>query len=186
MGLRPWHLGLKPAVQWQLPRIDLFLKLHVPFNDVCVAADRRGEEPYRPEFVPPRYRPEPGKPCTHLAAGVGFEFSNDGRHGILWGDHHYQMDMINLYAELLDFHIRVKLLDVEQPFLQVQLEVALEDLFPILRNPHNVILMVVGAVGTQSDLHARRVSKPPSKNLFQPSAGGFHPRADARGPQPGS
>jgi len=44
-------------------------------------------------------------------------------------------------------------------------------------------LMMVCAVGTEFDLHAYMVSKPPDENL-QPSAAGFHPRANARGPQP--
>ena len=42
-----------------------------------------------------------------------------------------------------------------------------------------MILMVVGDVGTEFDLHAHMVSKPPGENL-QSSAAGFHPR----GPQP--
>src|SRR5262252_8850605 len=46
-----------------------------------------------------------------------------------------------------------------------------------------MILMMVCAVGTEFDLHAYMVSKPPDENL-QPSAAGFHPRANARRPQP--
>jgi hypothetical protein len=38
-------------------------------------------------------------------------------------------------------------------------------------------------MGTEFDLHAYMVSKPPDENL-QPSAAGFHPRVNARGPQP--
>ena len=46
-----------------------------------------------------------------------------------------------------------------------------------------MVLMVVCAVGTELDFHAHMVSKPSNENL-QPSAAGFHPRANARGPQP--
>jgi hypothetical protein len=46
-----------------------------------------------------------------------------------------------------------------------------------------MILMVVGTVGTKLDLHAHMVSKPANENL-QPSAAGFHPRVNTRGPQP--
>jgi hypothetical protein len=41
-----------------------------------------------------------------------------------------------------------------------------------------MILMVVGSVGTQFDLHAYMVSKPSNENL-QPTAAGFHPWANA-------
>ena len=91
--------------------------------------------------------------------------------------------MINLDAKRLDFNVGMEPLDVEQAFFQVLLEFSLEDLFTILGDPHNMVLMVVGAVGTELDLHAHMVSKPPNENL-QPSAAGFHPRVNTRGPQP--
>ena len=46
-----------------------------------------------------------------------------------------------------------------------------------------MLMMMVCAVGTEFDLHAYMVSKPLDENL-QPSAAGFHPRANARRPQP--
>jgi hypothetical protein len=46
-----------------------------------------------------------------------------------------------------------------------------------------MILMVVCSVGTQFDLHAYMVSKLSNENL-QPAAAGFHPWANAQGPQP--
>jgi hypothetical protein len=65
----------------------------------------------------------------------------------------------------------------------VKVGFTLQDLFTILGNPNHMILMMVCAVGTEFDLHAYMVSKPPDENL-QPSAAGFHPRANARRPQP--
>jgi hypothetical protein len=45
-----------------------------------------------------------------------------------------------------------------------------------------VVLVMICAVGTESDLHAHILTAQPSKTL--PAFGGFHPRAHARGPQP--
>ena len=91
--------------------------------------------------------------------------------------------MINLDAKRLDFNVGMEPLDVEQAFFQVLLEFSLEDLFAILGAPHNMVLMVVCAVGTELDLQAHMVAKLPNENL-QPSAAGFHPRVNTRGPQP--
>jgi hypothetical protein len=71
----------------------------------------------------------------------------------------------------------------KNPFFQILLEGPLENFFPILGAPNNVVLMVVCAVGTELDLHAHMVAKPANENL-QPSAAGFHPRVLTRGPQP--
>ena len=91
--------------------------------------------------------------------------------------------MIELDAKRLDFNVRIKRLDVEQAFFQLLLKFPLEYLFTILGDPNNMILMVVCSVGTQFDLHAYMVSKPSNENL-QPAAAGFHPWANAQGPQP--
>src|SRR5215470_15837008 len=66
---------------------------------------------------------------------------------------------------------------------QILLPFTLQDFFMILGDPNHMILMMVCAVGTEFDLHTYMVSKPPDENL-QPSAAGFHPRANARRPQP--
>ena len=91
--------------------------------------------------------------------------------------------MIDLDTARLNFEVRVTRLDVASPFFQILLEFSLEDLFTIRGDPNNMVLMVVCAVGTELDLHAHLGSKPLHENL-QPSAAGFHPRVNTRGPQP--
>jgi hypothetical protein len=82
--------------------------------------------------------------------------------------------MIDLDTQCFAGNVRVEPLDLEQAFFQVLLEFTLQDLFTILGDPNNRVLMVVCTVGTKLDLHAHMVSKPSSENL-QPSAVGFHP-----------
>jgi len=51
--------------------------------------------------------------------------------------------VIHLNTELLEDDIRMNLRDGQSAFLQVGLEVPCEYLFPILGNPHHVILMMI-------------------------------------------
>ena len=165
-------------------RVDFLLKLNISFDDGFVDPDRGGEKTDGPQFVPPVYLLDPGKTLANFPTGVGFDLSNDVRHCILGGNHDYQVNMIDLDTECLDVNVRMKRLDVESAFCQILLEFPLEDFFTILGDPNNMVLMVICPVGTELDLHAHMVSKPPNENL-QPSAAGFHPRVNTRGPQPG-
>jgi hypothetical protein len=166
-------------------RVDFLLKLNRSFDDVFVDPDRGGEKTDGPKFVPPVYLLDPGKTLAHFPTRVGFALSNDVRHGILWGKHDHQVNMSDLDAERLDFNVRMKRRNVEEAFFQILLEFPLEDFFTILGDPNNMVLMVICAVGTELDLHVHMVAKPPNENL-QPSAAGFHPRVNTRGPQPDS
>ena len=94
------------------------------------------------------------------------------------------MNMINLNTEGLNFDVGMEFLYVEQPLFQILLEFPCQNLTTVLGDPNDMELMMICAVGTESDLHAHMLSKPLNKNCCQPSAGGFHPRANARGPQP--
>ena len=91
--------------------------------------------------------------------------------------------MIDLDAPGLDGQVRVASLASEEALFEVRLQFTLQDLFTLLGEPNAMIVMVGCAVGTEFDLHASMVSKPPDENL-QPLAAGLHPRANARGPQP--
>jgi hypothetical protein len=66
-------------------RVDFLLKLNISFDDVFVDPDRGGEETDGSKFVPPVYLLDPGKTLANLPARIGFDLSNDGRHGILGG-----------------------------------------------------------------------------------------------------
>ena len=174
---------LKPKIQLCFARVDFLLKLNISFDDVFVDPDRGGEKTDGPKFVLPVYLLDPGKPLTNFPTRVGFDLANDVSHRILWGDHDHQVNMIALNAQRLDFNVRMKRRNVESAFFQILLEFSLEDFFPVLGDPNNMVLMVVCAVGTELDLHVHMVAKPPNENL-QPSAAGFHPRVNTRGPQP--
>jgi hypothetical protein len=76
---------LKPEIQLYFARVDFLLKLHISFDDVFVDPDRGGEKTDGPKFVPPVYLLDPGKTLANFPTRVGFDLSNDGRHGILGG-----------------------------------------------------------------------------------------------------
>ena len=91
--------------------------------------------------------------------------------------------MVYLDTELLDLNLRVVLLNLKQPLLQKQLQFPFQHPLPILRNPYDVILMIIRTVGTESYLHPLILTARRAKPLRP--FGGFHPRAYAQGPQPG-
>ena len=163
--------------------VDFLLKLDISFDDVFIDPDRGGEKTDGPQCVPPVYLLDPGKTLANFPTRVGCDLSHDVRHGILGGNHDHQVNMIDLDAQRLDGNVRMKRLDVESTCFQGLLAFPLEDFFTIRGDPNNMVLMVVCTVGTERDLHAHRVAKPPNENL-QPSAAGFHPRVNTRGPQP--
>jgi hypothetical protein len=95
------------------------------------------------------------------------------------------MHMAHLDAELLHFDIGVILVNRAQPLRENPFQLPLENPLPVLRNPHEVVVVVVRAVDTQPDLHPCSISQSPSSFAGQACRwGGFHSRAYARGPQP--
>jgi hypothetical protein len=96
----------------------------------------------------------------------------------------YQMEVIRANADLLDLDLGMDLADLPQLLHQKVVERGLEGPAAVLRTPDQVILLVVGPMGTQSDLPAPIISETWPAAPAQPAVGGFHPRADARGSQP--
>jgi len=141
-------------------RIDFLLNLNISFANVFVNPDRGGAKTDRPKFVPPVYLLDPGETLANRSACIGFDLANNGRHGLLGGNHKHQVHRIDLDTQRLDCNVRVALLDSEQALFQGRLEFTLQDLFTILGEPHNMVLMVVCAVGTELDLHTPMVAKP--------------------------
>ena len=95
------------------------------------------------------------------------------------------MHVIDLDAELLHLDLGVVFVGRPQSPCQKGLQFPLEDPLAVLGDPHQVELVVVGAMRTEPDLHARTISQNPAGCAGPASGwGGFHPRAHARGPQP--
>jgi len=92
--------------------------------------------------------------------------------------------VVRLDADLLDLDRGMVLPNVAQLLRQKVFEGPLEDPPPVLRNPDEVVLVMIRSLGAQPDLPAAIISKNRPAEPAQPPAGGFHPRADARGPQP--
>ncbi len=79
--------------------------------------------------------------------------------------------MVRLNAVVLNLHVRMMVLDIEQPLFQVELQLPLKDAFAILGNPDDMVLVRVGPMGTESDIHALNIQREACTSLFQPSAG---------------
>jgi hypothetical protein len=95
------------------------------------------------------------------------------------------MEVIRANADLLDLDLGMGLADLPQLLRQKKFaERGLEDPAAVLRTPDQVILLVVGPMGTQPDLPAPVISGTWPAAPAQPAVGGFHPQADARGSQP--
>ncbi len=165
--------------------VHFLLELDVPLDDRLVDPDGRREKPDGPELVPPVDLLNPGEALADLATRVRLDLPNDRRYRVLWRDHHHQVNVVHVDAELLTLDVRVVLLNLAQSLCEKVLEVPFEDPLPVLGNLHEVVLVVVRPMGAQPNLHAPIISEN-RPSLANPAFGwgGFHPRAYARGPQP--
>jgi hypothetical protein len=90
------------------------------------------------------------------------------------------VDVVRLDADLFDLDLGMVLRDVAQALPQELFEGPHEDPPPVLRDPAEMGLVLVGSMGARANLHAPIISETWPAEPAQPAAGGFHPRA----PQP--
>jgi len=102
---------------------------------------------------------------------IGLDLANHIGDRVFGGNHHHHMNMVRLNAVVFNLHIRMMVLDIEQPLFQVELQLPLEDAFAILGNPDDMVLVMVGPMGTESDIHALNIQPGAGAGLFQPAAG---------------
>jgi hypothetical protein len=174
---------LHPEIQWYFARGDLLLKLHIALDDVCVAPDRGGEKTDGPPCVPPVSLLEPGETLAPGPTRGGVALANAVRHGLRGGQHAHPRPRIALEAPCRACQVRRKPRPVAYALFPRRLAFPREHLLTRRGAPNNVGLRGVGTGGPALALHAPLVSKPAQENL-QPSAAGFHPRVNTRGPQP--
>ena len=134
--------------------------------------------------MPPVHLFDLRKPLADFAARVRLDLPDDGGDRVFRRDHRHQVEVVRSNAELLDLDLGMIVVNLPQFLRQKIFEGPFEDPPPVLRDPDQVVLVMVGAMGTQANLHAPIISENWPATPAQPSAGGFHPRADARGPQP--
>jgi len=145
------------------------LPFYIGYDLFLIQSNRGHKESWRPDYpLLPVNFPQPRKLFPQFMCRVLFHPPNHCAHPILRWNHHQQMDMINLHAQLNDLTPRQTPHDFRKKFSQVASHSRIQDTAAIFRNPHNVILCLINAMPRYPGFHALNI---PYRRLH------IHPRA---------
>ncbi len=146
------------------------LPFYIRYNLFLIQSNRGHEESWRPDYpLFPVNFPQPRKLFPQSACRVLLHLPNHCANAILRRNHHQQMDMINLQAQLNNLTPRQTPHDFREKFSQVASHPRIQDTAAIFRNPYNMILCPVNSMPGYSGFHALTI---PYRRLR------IHPRAE--------
>jgi len=154
-----WHLQFK--FQLNLPFVHSLLMLHVPPDDGLIQSHRQREKPWRPPHRSPVRPLQLGIPEPQLPTHIRFHLTHNTRDRIFLRYHQHHVDMVNLHTPLLCLHIGMILLNLWSLFLHNELDGPPQIAPSIFWDPHHMLVMLIGPIGTEANLHALVSSKTP-------------------------